>query len=45
MTVGEVRVLTIPAAEGYGKGGFPAWKIPPGATLEFTLECLSIEKG
>ena len=25
MKVGEVRDLTIPAKEGYGKGGFPAW--------------------
>eukprot|EP00933_Yihiella_yeosuensis_P020360 TRINITY_DN1632_c1_g1_i2.p1 TRINITY_DN1632_c1_g1~~TRINITY_DN1632_c1_g1_i2.p1 ORF type:complete len:242 (+),score=27.87 TRINITY_DN1632_c1_g1_i2:107-727(+) len=42
MKVGEERKLVIPAAEGYGKGGFPAWGIPPGGTLEFTLECLSI---
>ena len=26
--------------QGYGAGGFPAWGIPAGATLEFTLECL-----
>lgn len=43
MHVGEQRKLVIPAEEGYGKGGFPAWGIPPGGTLEFTLECLSIE--
>jgi len=42
MQVGETRSLRIPAAEGYGSRGFPAWGIPPGATLEFTLECLSI---
>ena len=44
MSLGEVRVLTIPASEGYGKGGFPEWGIPPGATLQFTMECLDIEK-
>ena len=29
--------------QGYGKGGFPAWGIPPGGTLNFTLECLKVE--
>merc|ERR1719373_1470834 len=43
MKLGEVRQLTIPADEGYGAGGFPAWGIPPGATLNFTLECLQIK--
>uniref|UniRef100_A0A7S4VCT8 peptidylprolyl isomerase n=1 Tax=Alexandrium monilatum TaxID=311494 RepID=A0A7S4VCT8_9DINO len=43
MKVGEVRKLVIPAEEGYGAGGFPAWGIPPGGTLEFTLECLEIK--
>ena len=43
MQVGEERELTIPAKEGYGNGGFPAWGIPPGGTLNFTLECLKIE--
>ena len=43
MTVGEERELIIPADEGYGSGGFPAWGIPPGGTLNFTLECLSIQ--
>mmetsp|Transcript_9122 Transcript_9122/g.23849 ORF Transcript_9122/g.23849 Transcript_9122/m.23849 type:complete len:184 (+) Transcript_9122:54-605(+) len=43
MQVGEERRLIIPAEEGYGKGGFPAWGIPPGGTLDFTLECLSID--
>jgi len=42
MQKGEVRKLMIPPDEGYGTGGFPAWGIPPGATLEFTLEVLSI---
>merc|ERR1712166_1372942 len=43
MTVGEQRLVTIPADEGYGADGFPAWGIPAGGTLEFTLEVLSIE--
>eukprot|EP00658_Telonema_sp_P-2_P010501 TRINITY_DN13957_c0_g1_i1.p1 TRINITY_DN13957_c0_g1~~TRINITY_DN13957_c0_g1_i1.p1 ORF type:complete len:136 (+),score=39.33 TRINITY_DN13957_c0_g1_i1:162-569(+) len=42
MKVGEVRMLDIPAEEGYGANGFPAWGIPPGGTLLFTLECLTI---
>jgi hypothetical protein len=79
MTLGEERLLVIPANEGYGKDGrfssqflsfipyfcvqcfcvhldscvcfaflkkgFPAWGIPPGGTLEFTLECLDIQEG
>ena len=40
---GEERELIIPAAEGYGSKGFPAWGIPPGGTLNFTLEVLSIK--
>ena len=28
MQIGEVRKLRIPADEGYGAGGFPAWGIP-----------------
>eukprot|EP00448_Togula_jolla_P008306 CAMPEP_0170606846 /NCGR_PEP_ID=MMETSP0224-20130122/20739_1 /TAXON_ID=285029 /ORGANISM="Togula jolla, Strain CCCM 725" /LENGTH=191 /DNA_ID=CAMNT_0010931973 /DNA_START=50 /DNA_END=625 /DNA_ORIENTATION=+ len=42
MRVGEERRLVIPAAEGYGARGFPAWGIPAGATLSFTLECLKV---
>jgi len=42
MTIGEERELLIPAAEGYGAGGFPAWGIPPNGTLNFTLECLKV---
>ena len=45
MREGEERLLVIPAHEGYGARGFPAWGIPSGGTLEFTLECLSISKG
>ena len=43
MTLGEVRELVIPADEGYGANGFPAWGIPPGGTLNFTLECLDVQ--
>mmetsp|Transcript_21905 Transcript_21905/g.43486 ORF Transcript_21905/g.43486 Transcript_21905/m.43486 type:complete len:117 (+) Transcript_21905:47-397(+) len=43
MKVGEVRELVIPALEGYGAGGFPAWGIPPNGTLNFTLECLNVQ--
>jgi len=42
MQTGEERKIIIPADEGYGADGFSAWGIPPGATLEFTLEVLSI---
>ena len=42
MRIGEVRSLEIPAAEGYGAGGFPAWGIPENATLLFEIEVLSI---
>ena len=43
MQIGEVRKLRIPADEGYGAGGFPAWGIPAGATLIFEIEILKIE--
>ena len=43
MRVGEVREIRIPADEGYGQGGFPAWGIPPGGTLLFEIEVLSVE--
>ena len=42
MKVGEVRKLVIPAKEGYGENGFPAWGIPKGGTLDFTIEVLKI---
>ena len=35
MKLGEVRQLTIPADEGYGANGFPAWGIPPNGGLYF----------
>ena len=40
--VGETRRLRIPPQEGYGAAGFPAWSIPPGATLTFEIEVLNI---
>ena len=43
MKIGEVRKLSIPADEGYGAGGFPAWGIPAGATLNFEIEVLEIK--
>ena len=45
MRLGEVRALEIPADEGYGQGGFPAWGIPPGGTLQFEIEVLEINGG
>ena len=44
MREGESRKLLIPGSEGYGDRGFPAWGIPPGGTLDFTIEVLSIQK-
>ena len=42
MAVGDVRKLDIPAKEGYGAKGFPAWGIPENGGLLFTIEVLSI---
>ena len=42
MCVGEKRKLTIPPALGYGDQG--AGKIPPGATLVFEVELLSLNE-
>ena len=43
MKLGEVRKLAIPAHEGYGARGFPAWGIPPNGGLNFEIEVLSID--
>jgi len=43
MKVGERRMLNIPASEGYGERGFPAWGIPPKGTLNFEIEVLKIK--
>ena len=45
MKIGEVRQLTIPFDEGYGDRGFPAWKIPPKATLKFEVELIGWGEG
>jgi len=42
MKMGEKRQITIPFQEGYGANGFPAWKIPPNATLQFLIEIVEI---
>ena len=44
MRLGEVRKLRIPAHEGYGASGFPAWGIPAGGTLNFEIELLKVLK-
>ena len=41
MQVGETAVLTATADYAYGANGFPAWGIPPNATLLFEIELLS----
>ncbi|EKX33128.1 hypothetical protein GUITHDRAFT_81737 [Guillardia theta CCMP2712] len=43
MALGEIRRLDIPAHEGYGASGFPAWKIPPNGSLIFEIEVLKIK--
>jgi hypothetical protein len=40
----QIRKLFIPAKEGYGAGGFPAWGIPPNGSLDFEIEVLSLKK-
>ena len=41
--LGETRKLDIPADEGYGARGFPAWGIPPNGGLLFEIEVLKIK--
>jgi len=43
MKLGETRQVIIVGKEGYGSAGFPAWGIPPDATLDFTLQVLEIK--
>jgi len=42
MTKGEGSRFTLASEMGYGPGGFPAWGIPPHATLVFDIEVLNI---
>merc|ERR1711879_54462 len=42
MSLGEHATLTVTPDFGYGKDGFPAWKIPQNADLRFEIELLSI---
>mmetsp|Transcript_58174 Transcript_58174/g.138478 ORF Transcript_58174/g.138478 Transcript_58174/m.138478 type:complete len:127 (-) Transcript_58174:78-458(-) len=41
MCVGEVASIVCLPEFAYGNTGFPAWGIPPGATLTFEIEVLS----
>ena len=41
--IGETRKINIPAAEGYGAKGFPAWGIPANGDLFFEIEVLEIK--
>ena len=42
LKVGESSRFTITGDYAYGAGGFPAWGIPPSATLIFDVELLRI---
>eukprot|EP00747_Dinoflagellata_sp_TGD_P168912 gnl/TRDRNA2_/TRDRNA2_196474_c0_seq1.p2 gnl/TRDRNA2_/TRDRNA2_196474_c0~~gnl/TRDRNA2_/TRDRNA2_196474_c0_seq1.p2 ORF type:complete len:185 (+),score=46.72 gnl/TRDRNA2_/TRDRNA2_196474_c0_seq1:54-608(+) len=42
MKIGEIRVLRIPASEGYGSKGFPSWGIGRNENLEFEIEVLDM---
>jgi hypothetical protein len=42
MRKGEVATLVCTPENAYGAGGFPAWGIPPHATLTFEIEILEI---
>eukprot|EP00923_Selenidium_pygospionis_P053904 GHVN01093896.1.p2 GENE.GHVN01093896.1~~GHVN01093896.1.p2 ORF type:complete len:145 (+),score=20.23 GHVN01093896.1:1359-1793(+) len=42
MKTGEVRKISIPAAMGYGGGGFPSWNIGPNSDLQFEIEVLAV---
>jgi peptidylprolyl isomerase len=43
MAMGEAARLTMTGDYAYGAKGFPAWNIPPNATLVFDVEILKIE--
>jgi len=42
MQLGERAKITCTPDFAYGAGGFPAWGIPPNATLIFDIEILTI---
>ena len=42
MAIGEESELTMTPDYGYGAKGFPAWGIPPNATLTFVIKMLKI---
>lgn len=42
MQVGETAELLMTGDYAYGAGGFPAWNIPPNASLLFEIQLLSI---
>ena len=42
MSVGEEAELTMTGDYAYGPKGFPAWGIPPNATLLFKIQLLKI---
>lgn len=41
MKLNEKAKITMTSDFGYGAGGFPAWGIPPAATLIFEIERLA----
>jgi len=43
MSIGERSLIEMTGDYGYGGTGFPAWGIPPDATLIFEVEILSIK--
>ncbi len=43
MKIGESARITATHEVAYGEAGFPAWGIPPRATLIFDIELLGCE--
>lgn len=42
MQLGESARITADHTSAYGDGGFPAWGIPPRATLIFDIELIKL---